>query len=157
LACAKRPKVEHTVVRIEQNGHGVTLSADSVAQVRLCTLAFLLNTGLGTRRWRFFTDGQCSLQNTRVARFSWYPGVSLLADGVYRVKQCKEALSLALPGRALRHRPLRPILRWVWFGLLDRAIDYLQAIPNSQIQSAHAREQLVGYLERHRPWIPFYA
>jgi hypothetical protein len=45
----------------------------------------------------------------------------------------------------------------VWFGLLGRAIAYSRAIPNTAIKDTQSLEQLVGYLERNRPWIPFYA
>jgi hypothetical protein len=88
-------------------------------------LAFLLHNDLLTGRVHFFTDGYKSLQNTIVAFFAWHPGVRLLLDWYHVVKKFKEDLSLACRGRAIRNQHLRLLLRFLWYGLVAEARQYL--------------------------------
>ena len=66
-------------------------------------------------------------------------------------------ISLACTGREIRNRPVPALLRLLWFGLLDRAIDYLQALPASELKNHKPIERLIGYLERNRNAMPCYA
>jgi hypothetical protein len=153
----QRPTVPNTVAQIERPGQRFTLTGASVGQVLRFVLAFLLTNGLLVQRLRFFTDGQRSLQGAIVSFFSWHPGVSLILDWFHLVKKCKAQLSLACCGREIRNRHLKVLLGLLWFGLLDRAQDYLRAIAAAELKHPAAIARLIGYLERNRSTIPCYA
>ncbi len=156
--CAtKRPKVANTVARIEQGAKRFTLSGSSVGQVLRFVLAFLLNNDLLSGRVHFFTDGYKSLQNTIVAFFAWHPRVWLLLDWYHLVKKFKEDLSLACRGRAIRNQHLRALVRFLWYGLVSEARQYLAAIPAEDRKDTAAIERLENYLERNKRSIPCYA
>lgn len=154
---SKRPMVQNTVARIEHAGQGFTLTGSSLRQVLGFVLAFLLNNALVARRWLVFTDGQRSLQNTIASFFGWHGAASLLLDWYHVVKKFREELSLACTGREIRNRHGQALLRLLWSGLLDRAIDYLQALPASELKNHKPIERLIGYLERNRNAMPCYA
>lgn len=154
---SKRPTVQNTVARIEHAGRGFTFSGSSLHPVLGFVLAFLLSNGLVARRWLFFTDGQRSLQNAIAGFFAWHGAASLLLDWYHVVKKFREELSLACTGREVRNRHVQALLRLLWFGLLDRAIDYLQAVPASELKNHQPIERLIGYLERNRNAMPCYA
>jgi hypothetical protein len=156
-ATKRRPTVQNTVAPLERPGQRFTLTGSSVVQGLRFVLAFLLTNGLLTQRLRFFTDGQRSLQGAIIAFFSWHPAVAPWLDWFHLVKQFKEELSLACRGRELRNHPLRALLRLLWFGLLDRAQDYLRFIPVAELKNTAPIERLLQYLERNRPWLPCYA
>jgi hypothetical protein len=78
--------------------------------------------------------------------FAWHGAASLLLDWYHVVKKFREELSLACTGREIRNRHVQTLLRLLWFGLLDRAIDYLQFV-----------EKLLGLWELpRRMWILIY-
>jgi hypothetical protein len=153
----KRPMVQNTVARIEHAGQGFTLTGSSLRQVLGFVLAFLLSTDWVARRWLFFTDGQRSLQNAIAGFFAWHGAASLLLDWYHVVKRFREELSLACTGREIRNRHGQALRRLLWFGLLDRAIDYLQVLPASELKSHKPIERLIGYRERNRNAMPCYA
>ena len=47
--------------------------------------------------------------------------------------------------REIRNRHMQALLRLLWFGLLDRAIGYLQAVPVSELKNHQPIEHLIGY------------
>lgn len=154
----KRPMVQNTVARVEHQGQGFTLIGESVLAVLKFVLALLLANDLVGRRWLIFTDGQRSLQNGIESFFAWYGGsISLILDWFHLVKKCKEELSLALKGRAVRNRHLKEIVRLLWYGLVHRAGDYVKQIPRGDIKSRASLDRLVGYFDRNRGRIPCYA
>ncbi len=156
-AANQRPTVHHTVAQSERPGYHFTLTGTGVGQVLRFVLAFLLSHGLLAQRLRFFIDGQRRLPGAILTFFSWHPAASLLLDGFHWVKQGKEQLSLACRGREIRNRHLKVLLGLLWFGLLDRAQDYLRSIAAVELKNPAAMERLIGYLERNRSPIPCYA
>jgi len=153
----KRPTVQNTVARVEQNDKGFTLTGSSVIEVLVFVLAFLLNNNLLGFNIKVCTDGQRSLQDAILSFFSWHPHVTMLLDWFHVVKKFKEDLSLACKGREIRNHHLKQLLRLVWFGLTDSARAYLEAIPATDIKNAKAITRLIGYLERNRKSMPCYA
>ncbi|MCP3995143.1 MAG: hypothetical protein GY722_08770, partial [bacterium] len=113
--------------------------------------------GLLSGRVHVFTDGYESLQSTIAAFFAWHPRVWLLLDWHHLVKKFKEDLSLACRGRAIRNGHLRPLVRFLWHGLVTEARQYLAAIPAGDLKNTDAIKRLDGYLERNKRSIPCYA
>jgi len=66
-------------------------------------------------------------------------------------------LSLALKGREIRNALLEELLPCLWHGCVDRAIALLQSVEPAQIKNGEALTDLIGYLERNRPYIPCYS
>jgi hypothetical protein len=153
----KRPTVQNTVVQIEHQQQRFTLTGNGLLQVLRFVLAFVLNNNLIAQHLLFFTDGQRCLQRAITTFFSWHPAMSLLLDWFHLTKKFKEELSLACRGRKIRNQHLLLLLRLLWFGLLDRAQDYLRSIPTSDLKNTAAIERLIKYLERNRQRIPCYA
>jgi hypothetical protein len=151
----QRPQVANTVARIEQGSKKCfTLSGSSFGQVLRFVLAFLLTNNLLGGRIHFFTDGYKSLQQTILAFFTWHPRVWLLLDWYHLVKKFKEDLSLACRGRMIRNQHLRPLLRFLWYGLVTEAQQYLTTIPANDLKDTVPIERLKQYLDRNEGSIP---
>jgi hypothetical protein len=65
-------------------------------------------------------------------------------------------LSLAIKGRDKRNKFLEEVTHLLWYGLLDKAIEYLQNINRRDVKNEDALNQLIGYFERNRQFIPCY-
>ena len=152
-----RPTVQNTVAQIEKPGQGYTLTGSSVAQVLRFILAFLLNNGLVNNRLCLFTDGQRSLQDSVLSFFAWHPCTMMILDWYHVVKKFKEGLSLACCGRSFRNKHLWIILRFIWYGLVTEAVEYLQKIPAGDLKNPEAINTLIGYLKRNKKYLPCYA
>ena len=152
-----RPKVANTVARIEQGSKRFTLSGSSLGQVLRFVLAFLLHNELLGGRLHVFTDGYKSLQKTTMAFFAWHPRLWLVLDWYHLVKKFKEDLSRACRGRALRNQHLHPLVRFLWYGMVTEARQYLQTIPAEDLKDTASIERLENYLERNENSIPCYA
>ena len=153
----KRPKVANTVARIEQGSKRFILSGSSLGQVLRFVLAFLLTNDLLGGRIHLFTDGYKSLQQTILAFFAWHPRVWLLLDWYHLVKKFKEDLSLACRGRTLRNQHLHLLVRYLWYGLVTEAQQYLATIPATDLKDTAPIERLKQYLDRNEGSIPCYA
>lgn len=153
-----RPKVANTVARSEQGSNKrFTLSGSSLGQLLRFVLAFLLTNNLLGGRIQVFTDGYKSLQQTILAFFAWHPRVWLLLDWYHLVKKFKEDLSLACRGRTIRNQHLRPLIRYLWYGLVTEAQQYLATIPANDLKDTAPLERLKQYLDRNEASIPCYA
>ncbi len=152
-----RPQVANTVARIEQGSKRFTLNGSSLGQVLRFVLAFLLHNQLLGGRLHVFTDGYKSLQTTIVAFFAWHPRVWLVLDWYHVVKKFKEDLSRACRGRALRNQHLHPLIRFLWYGMVTEARQYLKGIPAEDLKDSASIERLENYLERNKGSIPCYA
>jgi hypothetical protein len=149
--------VVNTVARIEQGSRRFTLSAGSLGQVLRFVLAFLLHNDLLGGRLHLFSDGYRSLQDTLVAFFAWHPRVWLVLDWYHVVKKFKEDLSRACRTREVRNRHLVSLVRLLWYGLVNEACHYLDAIPSADVKEPASIERLRKYLQRNERAIPCYA
>ena len=66
-------------------------------------------------------------------------------------------LSLAMKGCKVRNEVLSRLLPLLWYGLVDKAIDYLSEIDRGSIKSKEELEKLIDYFDRNKPYIPCYA
>ncbi len=78
----------------------------------------------------------------------------LLLDWYHLVKKFKEDLSLACRGRTIRNQHLRPLIRYLWYGLVTEAQQYLATIPASDLKDTAPIERLQQYLDRNDNAIP---
>ncbi len=119
--------------------------------------AFLFQNELIGDRIQFFTDGHKVLNDTILRRFNWYKNIGIILDWYHLEKKCKEQLSLALKGRFIRNDILEKLMPLLWYGLVDKAVAYLEDIDKDSIKKIEALEKLIKYLRRNKPYIPCYA
>lgn len=79
---------------------------------------------------------------------------SFVSQPALDVKKFKEDLSLACRDRMIRNRHLRPLLRLLWYGLVEDARGYLAAIPTDDLKDTAPIVRLQSYLDRNEGSIP---
>ena len=80
-----------------------------------------------------------------------------MLDWYHLVKKFKEDLSRACRARALRNQHLHPLVRFLWYGMVTEARQYLKRIPAEDLKDRASIERLENYLERNKNSIPCYA
>ena len=162
-ACKDRPKKEKkqytysTIAHVENDEAVYVLVSKGVVGLLRMLLALLLNNCLWNEGLIFLTDGQKTLQAAILRAFSWWGSVQLILDWYHLDKKCKQGLSLALNGREARNTTLETLRPLLWHGLTDRAIQFLQKLDPELVKNEEARQQLIAYLQRCKPYIPCYA
>ena len=79
----------------------------------------------------------------------------LLLDWYHLAKKCREKCCMICRGRKVKALLLRPLLRALWQGKVDDAVDLLEA-HRSQTKNIEVLDQLQGYLRERRPFIVNY-
>jgi hypothetical protein len=157
-APAQKPKYVHdTIAHIAHGGASYRISGQGVVNVLRLVLAFLLHNHLLPYNLLFFVDGQRTLYTAILGAFAWLKPIQVILDWYHLEKRCKEQLSLALKGRTIRNTLLEQLLPCLWYGCVDRAMALLQTIEPDQIKNPASLADLIGYLERNRPYLPCYA
>ena len=154
---SERKRVYNTIAHIAHAGQSYIINGQGVASVLRLVLAFLLHNHLLTCNLLFFVDGQRTLYTTILAAFVWLNSFQIVLDWYHLEKRCKEQLSLALKGRVIRNALLDELLPFLWHGCVDGAIALLQSVDSAKIKDPKALADLLGYLERNRPYIPCYS
>jgi len=149
--------VHNTIAHIAHAGMSYVISGHGVASVLRLVLAFLLHNQLLTSNLLFLVDGQRTLYTVILTAFAWLSSVQIILDWYHLKKRCQEQLSLALQGREMRNELLGQLLPCLWHGCVDRAIAVLQSVELTQVKNQKALADLIGYLERNRPYLPCYS
>jgi len=153
----ERKRVYNTIAHIAHAGQSYIINGQGVKNVLRLVLAFLLRNHLLTCNLLFFVDGQRTLYTTILGAFAWLSSFQIVLDWYHLEKRCKEQLSMALKGRVIRNALLDELFPFLWHGCVDRAIALLQSVDSTQIKNQKALADLIGYLERNRPYIPCYS
>jgi len=153
----KRKYVHNTIAHIAHAGLSYIISGHGIVNVLRLVLAFLLCNHLLQYNLIFFVDGQRTLYAAILGAFTWFKPVQVILDWHHLEERCKQQLSLALKGRTIRNAVLDQLFPCLWHGSVDRAIALLQAIEPAKIKDQKALRDLIGYLERNRPYLPCYA
>jgi hypothetical protein len=153
----KRKYAHNTIAHLSYSGTKYVLNSASTVSLVPVIMSFLLTNGLFRKRFQFFTDGHTVLNKTIIKFFSWKKNIGIILDWYHISKKCGELLSQAMKGRDLRNEVLNKLKPLLWYGLTDKAIEFLLEIPKKDIKSAQSLEKLIAYLERNRPYIPCYA
>jgi hypothetical protein len=153
----KREMVYQTVAHLQQADCSYTLNGRGIGAVLRLVLAFLLHNGLLKYNLLFFVDGQRSLNSSILSLFAWFGPMQLILDWHHLEDKCKSLLSMALKSRDMRHQVLEQLLPLLWLGSVERAIALLRAIESDKIKNQQLLNQLIGYFQRHQPYIPCYA
>jgi len=154
-----KKRVENTVIHI---GHGVgtyILTGLGMNSVVKTTLSFLLsNNLLQNRMLTFFVDGAPNIKNSIQAIFDFRP-YEIILDWHHLDRKCAQRLSQIMKGIKLRNETYKSLVKFLWYGELDKAIEFLRSIPEEKIKynGAEHIEKLIAYFERNRNYIPCYA
>ncbi len=153
----KRDMAYQTVAHLQHTERTYLFNGRDIAAVLRLILAFLLHNDLLKYNLLFFVDGQRSLSQMILALFAWFTPLQIILDWPHLVKKCQELLSMALTGRERRNQVLKPLLRLLWLGCVERAIQLLRDLDADTVKDTSRLEQLIGYLQRQQPFIPCYA
>jgi hypothetical protein len=154
-----REMVNNTVVHIQNKESKVyTAVSPTVSQMMVIVLAFLLSNGLLSQSGSlvFFTDGARDLRKALQGIFHFIP-FKIILDWFHLKKKCKDLLSMAISGKAVKNQILTELLAWLWLGKVDQAIKLLQEVSQESIKNQKELRNLMNYLERNRSCIPCYA
>lgn len=153
----KREMAYQTVAHLQQADCSYTLNGRGIGAVLRLVLAFVLHNGLLRYNLLFFVDGQRSLNKAILSLFAWFGPIQLILDWYHLQDKCKSLLSMALKGRDIRNQILAQLIPLLWLGCVQRAIALLQTIETDQINNQSRLDDLIGYFQRHQPYIPCYA
>lgn len=153
----KRDMVYQTVAHLHQEDRCYILNGRGIGAVLHLILAFLLHNDLLRYNLLFFVDGQRSLNTSILTWFAWFGPLQLILDWYHLEKKCKQQLSMALVGRDSRNHLLQQLSPLLWLGCVDQAIALLQSVEAEIIKNQTRLDELIGYLNRHRPYLPCYA
>jgi hypothetical protein len=154
-----REMVTNTVVHIQNKESKVyTAVSPTVSQMMVIVLAFLLSNGLLSQSGSlvFFTDGARDLRKALQGIFHFIP-FKIILDWFHLKKKCKDLLSMAISGKAVKNQILTELIAWLWLGKVDQAIKLLQELSQESIKNQKELRNLMNYLERNRSCIPCYA
>ncbi len=151
-----RKFVHDTICHIGFRDQKYVLTSDSTKTCLWLLSAFLLYNSLFGKRLQIFTDGHRALNAAILKYFGWYKNMQIILDWFHLCKKFKEELSMAMKGRALRNSALEDIMPLLWHGLTNKAISYLENIPDSEIKNAKRIQKLIDYLGRNKSCIPNY-
>lgn len=161
----KRPKegdpgqpkrVNNTVIHVQNAEGDYILNSSSLPGALKLLVGLLLHCGLLGRQLVFFTDGARDIQGA-IPKWFHFANFKVILDWYHLKKKCKEQLSMALKGSAIRNEFLDELLPCLWFGNVDGAIRLLQNINEKKVRNPEVLMKLIEYLERVRGFVPCYA
>jgi hypothetical protein len=151
-----RKYVHNTIAHVQHQDQSYCITGLGVPAVLRVLLGYLLANVLLGHRLQFFVDGQKTLQASILRAFSWLSNLGMILDWYHLEDKCKRQLSLAMTGRKLRNELLNELKQVLWYGRVDHGIQVLQKVPEAHLKNSDEIRILIGYLERHRPYIPCY-
>lgn len=151
-----RKYVHNTVAHIHREKESYVVNGSSTDDVLRIIIGFLINNDLLKYRMQFFVDGQKTLQEGIVKDFSWFKNIGLILDWYHLEEKCKMQLSMGMKGRDIRNNVLAELTRLLWYGMVDKSIEYLRTLNEDLIKDNSRLEVLINYIERNRKYIPCY-
>ncbi len=154
----QRKFVENTVIHIQADSKAYVIMAVGMESAFRLLVAFLLENHLmENRHLIFFSDGAQNIRANIDKYFSYRP-YSLILDWYHLVKRIRELSSMAFNMKKKeKQETIRNILRILWPGNVDKAIDHIKTIPDISIKSKYYVEEMMSYLERKKPYITCHA
>jgi len=154
----ERKRAWTTVADVRCGSARYTLTGDGVPTVLRLTSALLTESHMHEANLLFFTDGQRTLKDSIFDFWGVRGGIRLILDWYHLQHKCRELGSLGLCGSiAAKKVHIEQLCRLLWYGLVDRAQAYIDALPPEAVRKPEVLETVKGYLERNRSHIPCYA
>ena len=156
-----RPSVETSVAHISVAGKRYVLISDSMYQLCLSVLAFLLEFDLLCGyKLLFMTDGANNIRTSLEAIFS-FRKYTVLLDWFHLRKHCAEVISMILrsgkENRSTQYTVKRTLFRYLWCGNVSGAKEYIRGLPADIVRNESRRNELIQYLDRKEYAIQCYA
>lgn len=152
----EREYVHNTVAHIQTEGLSYIINGYGMLFTLRIIIAFLLNNDLLKKRIQFFVDGQKTLHSAILKAFFWFNNKGIILDWYHLEDKCKRELSMAMKGRQIRNDVLARLMYLLWYGMIDKAIEYLNNLSEGSIKDTSALARLINYIERNRSYIPCY-
>ena len=154
----ERKFVENTVIHIQADSKAYVITAVGMESAFRLLVAFLLKNHLmEDRHLLFFSDGAQNIRSNIDKYFSYRP-YSLILDWFHLVKRIRELSSMAFKmNKEKKQDTIRKILRILWPGNVDKAMDYIRTLPDKSIKNKYYVEEMIAYLERKKPTITCHA
>jgi len=154
----KRKTVSACCATLSYQGRRISLvGATYEALLRLVLASLVLNRLTG-KHLCLLSDGE------RRIRDIFLPGLAPYGCSIHHVldwhhldQRASQLLSLALRGKEVRNQHRTKLLRLLWFGCVEAAIQYIGAIPTGDIKYQKPLPELVEYLRKRKDQIPVYA
>lgn len=153
----QRKKVQNTIAHIQKGSEFYNVNGYNFLSTIRIIIGFLINNDLLKYRLQFFMDGERKLYTGVLEAFAWFSNIGIILDWYHLEKKCKELLSMAMKGRKIRNDVLGELMPFLWYGMVDRAIEYLSKLNEELIKNQDIRDKLINYIKRNQPYIPCYA
>lgn len=140
-------------VRTEQGYRYLSGSAEMVLQ-QLYLLLVLYGGGV-TAKVTLLGDGARWIANFFKQRLVTWPFVELVVDWYHCRKKCYDLTSLICRGHKAKTELLGLLLRHLWRGQVQEAIDILEEY-RPQTKNIEKLDELINYLDNRRSYIPNY-
>ena len=150
--------VENTVIHIQADGRAYVITAVGMERAFRLLVAFLLENHLmENKHLVFFSDGAQNIR-ANIDKYFGYRPYTLILDWYHLVKRIRELSSMAFKmKKEEKQETIRKILRILWPGNVDKAIDYIRTIPKKSIKNMKYVKDMTDYLERKKPNITCHA
>jgi hypothetical protein len=153
----KKKRVDNTVARFENDEGKYVFNGDGLAAVFRMVIGFMaLNDFLLQKQIVFFTDGAKTIHEEIKKRFH-FTKYKIILDYYHLQKKFKEYFSMAFKGKTIGKECHSAIMKLLWVGDVDGAIDYMANADPSKVKNQSYLKQLTDCLNRVRDYIPNYA
>lgn len=115
----------------------------------------LLLSGGRSAKLTLLGDGARWIMRFFEAQVATWPGASLILDGYHCRKKCYDLTSLICRGRLAKAQLLGLLLKHLWRGQIQDAIDILEEY-RPQAKNTDKLDELINYLANRRAYIPNY-
>jgi hypothetical protein len=155
---SERETVSTCRATVEFKKKRITLAARAYAPLCVAVAAVLSANRLLGMHACLLSDGETKLRGDFMpALGKFVASLHHVLDWHHLAKRCAGLLSSACKGKDIRNIHKNAILRLLWFGCVDSAIDYVNAIPDGDLKDLKPRDTLAEYLSKRKGQIPVYA
>ena len=152
----KRKLLYHNTTHFEYSRQTYLMIGHTLVKQVKYIIAFLLNNSGLDKNWVFFLDGQKTLYACIHKRFWWKP-VMMVLDWYHLDKRLSKQMYYALKTCDERDEIQLRLRDYLWYGLTEQAIDYIDQIEKQVIKNEKELDNLKKYIKRNIPYIKNYA
>jgi hypothetical protein len=131
------------------------LSGSATMVLHQLYLLLILCGGGVTAKVTLLGDGARWIANFFKERLASWSGVELIVDWYHCRKKCYDLTSLICRGRKAKNELVGLLLRHLWRGQVQDAIDILEEY-RPQAKNIPKLDELIHYLDNRRPYLPNY-
>ena len=125
------------------------------ANFMLVLTAFVLLCAGRHRSVLLLADGARWIRNWFVEIRTQLVGCDMILDWYHLCKKCRDLSSMICKGRQAKKQFLSPLIKSLWNGEVDAAIDHLDKY-REDAKNLEKLEELIGYLSDRRPYLVNY-